>query len=122
MYVRSLARRGSSSPPPGYAGTAFGRNAADLPGHMLSEGDTMEGKRHTPDEYGGRFPIPGPEPPSPPDAAPIPAGLAELLGELRGRIGTEEAILLLVILLISADGAGVETLLLGLLLLAGRGT
>ncbi len=120
MYVRSIARRGSSSPPPGYAGTAFGRNAADLPGRALSEGETMEGKRHTPEEYGGRLPIPGP--PSPPETAPIPAGLAELLGELRGRIGTEEAILLLVILLISADGAGVETLLLGLLLLAGRGT
>ena len=34
---------------------------------------------------------------------------------------TEEVILLLVMLLLSADGAGIGTLLLGLILLAGRG-
>ena len=140
MYARSLSKRGRSAPPPGYAGTAFGTAAAESA--VRYPGDSMESKRHTPEEYGGGLIRPRPDPASSrageassPRLMPEPmnasgerktdggsgTSLAELLSGLRGRVGTEEVILLMVMLLLSADGAGVETLLLGLILLAGRG-
>ena len=140
MYARSLTKRGRSTPPPGYAGTAFGPPAADA--SFREPGDSMESKRHTPAEYGAERPHLRPDPISPPagdarggqlmpeaantgggkrTSGALPATLAELLSDLRGKVGTEEVILLLVMLLLSADGAGIETLLLGLILLAGRG-
>ena len=133
VYARSLARHERSMPPPGYTGTAFvgsGREQRD-------GGEPMAGKRHTPEEYASGPKIPGPQSPVPPapseterPAQPpeprgngnplLPDALSGLIGELRGRIGREEMVLLLVILLLAADGAGIETLLLGLLLLSGR--
>ena len=129
MYARSLAGRERSSPPPGYMGTAFGQGASALYGNRSGAGEPMEGKRHTPDEYGregGTLTRPvralqendRPGPPAAGDGG-IARVLADLLGDLRGRIGTEEAIILLVMLLMASEGAGVETLLLGVLLLAG---
>ncbi len=137
MYARSLSKRGRSTPPPGYTGTAFIQPTRDNPSR--DPADDMESKRHTPAEYGtdsrelrwgpspvhdeqtAEVPIPGtPSGAEKSGTSPIPAPFAELLSELRGRVGTEEVILLMVMLLLSADGAGVETLLLGLILLAGR--
>lgn len=136
MYARSLSKRGKSTPPPGYTGTAFIQPLREHPSR--DPADDMESKRHTPAEYGpGWQRLPGDPPSDPGDKAaarfpdipagaekngtsPIPAAFAELLSDLRGRVGTEEVILLMVMLLLSADGAGAETLLLGLILLAGR--
>ena len=136
MYARSLAKRERGTPPPGYTGTAFG-NGVSGP-YTSGNGEPMEGKRHTPEEYERekRSVLSGSGPEQRDAASYIPAGpetpaksdndgifriadLTNLLGDLRGRIGTEEAVLLLVMLLLAADGAGVETLLLGILLLAG---
>ena len=100
----------------------------------------MESKRHTPEEYRAERPVilpPVPDP-SPQFLRPesesdravqksgdgafrLPGTLTDFLSGLEGRIGAEEVILLLVMLLLSADGAGIETLLLGVVLLAGRG-
>ena len=134
MYARNLVKREHGTPPPGYGGTAFGSGASGI--HPPGTGEPMAGKRHTPQEYererravlpgsvySDRDPVPSPaEPPEKPAGTPgiFPlTEFTELLGDLRGRIGTEEAVLLLVMLLLAADGAGVETLLLGILLLAG---
>jgi len=56
-----------------------------------------------------------PKVPGPAEKSP----LQDLLGHLRGKIGTEELIILLIMLLISSDGIGAEALVLGLVLLAG---
>ncbi len=129
MYARSLAKRERSSPPPGYMGTAFGQGTSALYGGPSGRGEPMAGKRHTPEEYGreGRPAAPVLSVP-PQDESPglpvredkgITRALTDLLGDLRGRIGTEEALLLVVMLLLASDGAGAETLLLGVILLAG---
>lgn len=133
MYARSLSKRGRSTPPPGYAGTAFVPSAAETPFRNPGDqgtGDYLESKRHTPEEYGMSRPVLRADPPPVPadertkrigeSRDGLPAALSELLSDLRGAVGTEEVILLMVMLLLSADGAGIETLLLGLILLAGR--
>ena len=127
MYARSLAGRAGSTPPPGYAGTAFHPQTQEI---RRETSDALESRRHTPDEYGPSRPavqetIRDPAPPSDsaergrqgPDTSPLEA----LLSAMEGRVGAEEVVLLLVMLLLSADGAGAETLLLGVILLAGRG-
>lgn len=120
MYQRSPSRKNRYSPPPGYVGTAFG-GGAEIP---------MEGKVHLPEQNADAG-MPAASPPcgppkmleagSPPKSQglSLTPALGDLLGDLRGKIGTEELILLLVMLLLAADGAGAEVLLLGLLLLAG---
>ena len=117
MYQRIQNRRQRYSPPPGYMGTAFGEG----------EEAPMEGKIHPAE----RTEAPSRPDPGPPEAGdpekrpsgkggfPLPPALGELLGELRGKVGAEELILLLVMLLLGADGAGAEVLLLALILLAG---
>ena len=137
MYARSLSGRRRSTPPPGYNGTAFGTG---LPPQAIpdADGDGMESRRHTPEEYRAGSPVvlPPAEDPAPPRfpgeqerqidrngdrAVRLPDALTDFLAGLEGKLGAEEVILLLVMLLLSADGAGVETLLLGVVLLAGRG-
>ena len=117
MYQRIQNRRQRYSPPPGYMGTAFGEGE-EVP---------MEGKIH-PAEHTEAPSRPEERPPEaeasgkkPQEAGgfPLPPALGELLEQLRGRIGAEELILLLVMLLLGADGAGAEVLLLALILLAG---
>lgn len=43
--------------------------------------------------------------------------LEALIKSLRGKFGTEELILILILLIVSSDGIGIETLVLGLLLM-----
>ena len=49
----------------------------------------------------------------------LPLPLKELLASLRGKIGAEELIILLVMLLIASEGIGAEVLILAVSLLAG---
>ena len=140
MYARSLSGRRRSTPPPGYNGTAFGTGSGAGISVLSApdDGDLMESKRHTPEEYRADRPVifPPAGNPAPPSFRPeeetdrplgrsvegrLPETLTDFLSGLEGKIGAEEVILLLVMLLLSADGAGIETLLLGVVLLAGRG-
>ena len=43
--------------------------------------------------------------------------LEALIKSLRGKFGTEELILILILLIVSSDGIGIETLVIGLLLM-----
>ncbi len=43
--------------------------------------------------------------------------LEDLIRSLRGKFGTEELILILILLVVSSDGIGIEALVLGLLLM-----
>ena len=49
MYARTLTGRARSTPPPGYAGTAFNQPAQEI---RRESPDAMESRRHKPDEYG----------------------------------------------------------------------
>lgn len=129
MYSRSTHRR-VYSPPPGYRGNAFEgkhhfpaqvldvppREEIPLPCESKEEGTGEDGalcreitempeaeceeKRETKWE----------------EKSPIRA----LLESLQGKIGEEELILLLVLLMVSSEGIGAEGLILALVLLAGR--
>ena len=133
MYSRTLTRQKRGAPPPGYAGTVFGQSSRPE--------EPMEGKRHSPEEFvrDGRIshspPAGGEDRAEEKDPRDLPfrsvqpegpmerrGGLWELVRDFRGKIDEEDLILLLVLLLMaSSDSAGAETLLLGLLLLAGKG-
>ena len=43
--------------------------------------------------------------------------LEDLIKSLRGKLGTEELILILILLVVASDGIGIESLVLGLLLM-----
>ena len=131
MYARSLNRKGRYDPPPGYAGVAFGQTTEG----QISAGpasDGLTGKIHRAEELPDlllpeedRLPesgdAAGAVPETPAEAgARLPAALDGLLRQLREHIGAEELILLLVMLLCASERAGVEVLLLALLLVAGR--
>lgn len=113
MYSRNYSSR-RFSPPPGYVGSAF---------------SDVKTKHHLP-----------PEEVETPEETPVAAiepvqaarvdhshntegknALEELIRSLRGKIGSEEMLILLVMLLTASDGIGVETMILAFALLAGRG-
>ena len=116
MYTRNYARAKRYSPPPGYAGIAF-----------VDEGEI---KHHPPTDEVVYLPR---------EEEPISSGpmsqkdniaqsraydkektvLRELLRNLRGKFGSEELIILAVMLLIAEDGIGPEVLILALTLIAG---
>ncbi|MBQ8186226.1 MAG: hypothetical protein IJ037_05065 [Clostridia bacterium] len=132
MYTRNFVKQ-KYTPPPGYDGTAFN--------------PSMETKRHEPqdlirEERTEEAEIPEllPEPvsaESPEIRTEIPEireeekthhpqesalrTIGQLMESLRGRLGSEELIILLVMLLIAEDGLSAEVLILGLLLIAGSG-
>lgn len=116
MYTRNYSKQKRYSPPPGYAGSAFG-----------SEGEV---KHHLPSDEVMR--TDRDEPPAKQEAhhedtqaaAELPRekdgnALRELLQNLRGRFGSEELLILAVMLLIAQDGISVEVLILALILIAG---
>ena len=124
MYTRNFGRN-KYTPPPGYDGTAFGR--------------LVETKHHEPTELIRTQEIREPEQVlqqiqpeeiSAPEAdaeeaSVIPKEEAEnplkqLLDTIRGKFGTEELIILLVMMLIASDGFGTEMLVLGILLAVGH--
>ena len=111
MYSRNYGNGGRVTPPPGYVGNTFsepevklhsaeeksenGRQNEDLP----REAHQLE-RRHERNEG--------------------TAALEELIRSLRGKIGTEELIILLVMLLTASEGVSAETLILAAVLLAGK--
>ena len=142
MYARSLNanRKNRYTPPPGYTGGAFGAREPEdgLIGKVHPAGENAfpeASARGFRPEIGTEAREPdasrdflrgSPRETTPPDgeeraAKPaLPAALTGLLGELRESVGAEEIILLLVMLLCASEGAGVEALLLALLLVAGK--
>lgn len=106
MYSRNT-RNGWYGVPPGYTGSTFI--------------DGMTVKHHEPDKADAAFPV---EPDrnehsiANDNRIKDKHALEELVSILHGKIGTEEMIILLVMLLTATEGVGVETLLLALVLLA----
>ncbi len=129
MYSRSTHRR-VYSPPPGYRGNAFEgkhhfpaqvldvppREELPLPCEKTEEGQGDDGiscreiteipEAKCEEKRGSKWE----------EKSPIRA----LLDSLQGKIGEEELILLLVLLMVSSEGIGAEGLILALVLLAGR--
>ena len=149
MYTRNTrsARENQTrrySPPPGYAGNTF-----NVKHHMPEEltYDDQTNRRYEElyqngDESGAESGIRGESSPSDTNpltcrgeeknagsiiekrghdetAAQDKSPLFELIHSLRGRIGSEEIIILLVMLLIASDGLCAEALILALCLIAG---
>ena len=122
------------NPPPGYVGTAFDNSGmkmheADVEISSLERDRSPRGEIFIEDDY-GRDGIEA--------AEERREGVAErcdvvetvedishrdsrkleaLIKSLRGKFGTEELILILILLIVSSDGIGIETLMLGLLLM-----
>ena len=111
MYSRSYSNGGRYNPPPGYVGSTFSEPEVKL--HSAADDGEMQ-NGHT----GAVIQR------SPAERAPVKnegtAALDELIRSLRGKIGTEELIILLVMLLTASDGIGIETMILAAVLLAGR--
>lgn len=118
MYSRNYYGGARFSPPPGYVGNAF---------------DSPTVKHHEP-EYTEPTSVRREESEENQDASetqtarenltPVPQENTNVLGELirslSGRIGREELIILLVMLLTASDGVSAETLILALVLLSGK--
>lgn len=133
MYTRNFGKQ-KYTPPPGYDGTAFS--------------ETMTTKMHEPQmiireespieqdllQYQPETEPNEPEPVTESETPELPVfaekethhkqesalgQIGQLLGHLKGKIGSEELIILLVMLLIASDGMCAEVLILGLLLIAG---
>jgi hypothetical protein len=120
MYTRNFGKQ-KYTPPPGYDGTAFG--------------GILSTKHHEPTELirsDERLPEPvevqitDMEPPETEIQPEITqheladSPFRQLLDSIRGKFGTEELIILLVMLLIASDGFGAEMLMLGILLAVGN--
>ena len=127
IYTRDYGggRRASTgyNPPPGYMGTAF-----DSGSMKMHEADvdisTLHRERYAEAEETSET-IELQKPPVHPierervdDAARRDSRkLEDLIRSLRGKFGTEELILILILLVVSSDGIGIEALVLGLLLM-----
>lgn len=115
MYSRYSSKNSRYNPPPGYTGSTFsaeGEVKHHLPGDEVSpaprqpeieqvEDETVQITECEPEKKGNS------------------GGLWELLESIKGKFGSEELIILAVMLLIAQDGIGVEVLILALILLAG---
>ena len=108
MYSRNM-RNGVRTVPPGYVGSAFS--------------DEIGVKYHEPEhEIAAQ-----PERQEIYDNAALPVGekevgeqnaLSDLIRAFRGKLGTEELIILIVMLLVSSEGVRFETVILALVLLS----
>jgi len=125
-YGKARRRDISYSPPPGYDGTAFGEigmkmHEADVEISDLERGHTTEEETESQeeiyDEYENCVPdsnaLSGLDDSVRRDSRTIEA----LFRSLRGKLGTEEIILILVLLIVASDGIGIEAMVLGLLLM-----
>lgn len=115
MYSRYSSKNSRYSPPPGYTGSTFsaeGEVKHHLPGYEVSptphrseiervEDEVVQVAECEPEKKGNS------------------GSLWELFDSIKGKFGSEELIILAVMLLIAQDGIGVEVLILALILLAG---
>ncbi len=136
IYTRdfSARRRGGDryTPPPGYDGIAFGdsigmkRHEADVDISQLSgdrvrrdDADQADSPDTVIEGQGEGISCALAETENKDVSRRDSRTLEELFHTLRGKIGTEELILILVMLVVASGGIGIEVLLLGLLLIAG---
>lgn len=130
MYTRNFGKQ-KYTPPPGYDGTAFEGNTstkhhepkeiihmedslpriAEYEGGMEENQDLVETKE--PDVTVNKV-VPVKEVQQ--NAASADQTVKKLLESIRGHFGNEEMIILLVMLLIAADGISAELIILGILL------
>ena len=123
MYTRNFGKQ-NYMPPPGYDGTAFNGMISTkhhAPTEMIrSEATTTEVPYNIPDE-GNRVQEIVPEKCEEASVKPShkreEKQIGQLMEMLRGKLGTEEMIILLIILLIASEGISAELLVLGILLL-----
>ena len=132
IYTRDL-RKNRYSPPPGYDGNAFRDWKANSPSaRYTAQRDEKNEDEHAPEEEITEN-IPeeaaeyGQEQPSDEvlqadaavsESAKAHESISSLIENLRGKIGREELIILLVMFLIASDGMYAEVLILALALLA----
>ncbi|MBP3368057.1 MAG: hypothetical protein J6L71_01365 [Clostridia bacterium] len=130
-WGRSRRREESYTPPPGYVGTAFSdggmkmheadTDISELARDRLPREEFLQEKPISEESECSIFEsedeqhevIDQTEEISRRDGRKLEA----LIKSLRGKFGTEELILILILLIVSSDGIGIETLVLGLLLM-----
>lgn len=112
MYSRNYGSR-RFSPPPGYVGSAFSETEVKHHVPPTEEPEPCEANEIIPLEPTYVKPCEREE------RAEGKSAFEELIRSLRGRIGTEEILILLVLLLTASDGIGIETIILAVVLLAG---
>ncbi len=124
MYTRNYSKTRRYSPPPGYAGNTFSGNGevkhhlpADEVTHMPKE--TVLPAENEPPTHDAQITQEEKRVETVAERDKSTTPLHELLNHLRGRFGSEELIILTVMLLIAQDGIGAEVLILALILIAG---
>ena len=128
MYTRSYGMQRRYSPPPGYAGSTIsgdGQVKHHLPADEVNriakeaaDADDLPRESYAkPSESNYAEEKTAVDIVSKKDKDN--SSLHELLKSLRGRFGSEELIILTVMLLIAQDGIGAEVLILALILIAG---
>ena len=101
MYTRNTRNGGRYNPPPGYNGSAFDDNVSvkhhepEYEDQSLAAQQTVQIKRKN-------------------EVADERRAFEELIRSIRGKIGSEELIILIVMLLTATEGIGIETILLAL--------
>ena len=148
MYSRNYGKGGRYNPPPGYVGNTFSepevkRHEPEIDRHepevRRRESEMRrhesESRRHEPEMRRNESEQEHEEQPRRDASLPEPTqrntpgehrdrseerlALEELIHSLRGKIGSEELIILLVMLLTASDGICIETIILAAVLLAG---
>ena len=120
MYSRNSVNGMRYSPPPGYAGNSIS-NDGNLKHHLPSEevkrrdGEENHSKYEQIEELKPKM-APHPEECRKPQERDV---VEEILSLIKGKFGSEELIILAVMLLIAQEGIGVEVLILALVLIAG---
>lgn len=116
MYSRYSAKNPRYSPPPGYTGSAFS-GEGEVKHHLPCDEVAVSAPPEVCEDVAEKNESPVTE--CEPHKKGSFGGLGELIESIKDKFGTEELIILAVMLLIAQDGIGVEVLILGLILLAG---
>lgn len=120
MYSRNSVKGTRYSPPPGYAGNTVsddGRLKHHLPSDELERREEVAKEPSCPHvQTSEATPKISEEKRIKPQERDI---FEDIISALKGKFGSEELIILAVMLLIAQDGIGVEVLILALILIAG---
>ena len=123
MYTRNFGKQ-KYTPPPGYDGTAFNDMVTTkhhVPTEMIRSEETSHKILYEVPEEENIVQEIGHEKNEEAAIKPVPKKeekqIGQLLEMLRGKLGAEEMIILLIILLIASEGVSAEMLVLGILLL-----